>query len=199
VGFIKTAKEAFIMLEKLSEKFHAWAKGWRVIILFIADALMMGYVMPVAAGIMALAANNSVLPLDLMFFYTPDKAFDMLEKYGAAGRAIYLKIELTADIIYPIIYTLFYALLISWLFQRGFKSDSPMQKWNVMPMGAWLFDLLENVGAVSMVSMYPAQSPILAWITMLIGTLKWAFALVSIGLILVGLVRAALNGFRKQE
>lgn len=33
------------MLNKVSEKFHAWAKGWRVIILFIADALMMGYVM----------------------------------------------------------------------------------------------------------------------------------------------------------
>ena len=186
------------MLKRLSEKFHAWAKGWRVVILLIADALMMGYVMPLAAGIMAFAANNSVLPLDLMFFYTPEKAFAMLEKYGEAGRAIYWKIELTADIIYPIIYTLFYALLISWLFQRGFKADSPMQKWNVMPMGAWFFDLLENVGIVSMVSMYPSQPSILAWITMFIGTLKWAFSLISIGLVLVGLVRAALNGFRKQ-
>jgi hypothetical protein len=195
---MKTAKEAFIMLNRISEKFHAWANGWRVIILFIADALMMGYVMPVAGAIMALAANNSVLPLDLMFFYTPESAFDMIEKYGEAGRAIYLKIELSADIIYPLIYTLFYALLISWLFQRGFKSDSQMQKWNVMPMGAWLFDLLENVGTVSMVSMYPSQPSILAWITMLFGTLKWAFAFISIVLVLIGLVRAAMNGFRKQ-
>jgi hypothetical protein len=195
---MKTAKEAFIMLNRISEKFHAWAKGWRVIILFIADALMMGYVMPVAGGIMALAANNSVMPLDLMFFYTPERAFDMIEKYGEAGRTIYLKIELSADIIYPIIYTLFYALLISWLFQRGFKSDSQLQKWNVMPMGAWLFDLLENVGTVSMVSMYPSQPSILAWITMLFGTLKWAFAFISIVLVLIGLVRAAMNGFRKQ-
>lgn len=187
-----------MILNKISETFHAWAKGWRVIILLVADALMMGYVMPVAAGIMALAANNSVLPLDLMFFYSPQRAFDMIEKYGEAGRAIYLKIELTADIIYPIIYTLFYALLISWLFQRAFKPDSPMQKWNVMPLGAWFFDLLENVGIVSMVSMYPSQPVPLAWITMLVGTLKWAFAFGSIGLALVGLVRAAMNRFRKQ-
>jgi len=195
---MKTTKEAFIMLNKLSEKFHAWAKGWRVMILFLAEALMMGYVMPVAAGIMALAANNSVLPLDLMFFYTPERAFEMIEKYGEAGRTIYWKIELSADIIYPIIYTLFYALLISWLFQRGFKPDSKMQKWNVMPMGAWFFDLLENVGIVSMISMHPSQPAILAWITMLVGLLKWAFAFVSIGLVLIGLVRAAMNGFRKQ-
>lgn len=73
------------MLNKTSEKFHSWTTGWRVIILFVADALMMGYIMPVAAGVLALAANNSVLPLDLMFFYTPDKAFDMIEKYGEAG------------------------------------------------------------------------------------------------------------------
>jgi len=186
------------MLNKISENFHSWTTGWRVIILFIADALMMGYIMPLAAGIMALAANNSVTPLDLMFFYSPDKAFEMIEKYGEAGRAIYLKIELSADIIYPIIYTLFYALLISWLFQRGFKPESKMQKWNVMPVGAWFFDLLENVGTVSMVSMYPSQPAILAWVTMLFGLLKWAFAFISIGLVLIGLVKAALNRFRKQ-
>ena len=186
------------MLNTISEKFHSWATGWRVLILFLADLLMMGYIMPVAGAILALAANNSVMPLDLMFFYTPEKAFAMIEKYGEAGRSIYFKIELTADIIYPIIYTLFYGLLISWLFQRGFKPDSPMQKWNLMPVGAWFFDLLENIGIVSMLSMYPSQPAALAWLTMFLGTVKWVFAFISIGLILIGLVRALMNGFRKQ-
>src|SRR5262249_22495473 len=141
--------------------------GWRVIILLIADALMMGYIMPLAGALLELAANNSVLPLDLMFFYTPDKAFAMIEKYGEAGRTLYTKIELTADILYPIIYTLFYGLLISWLFQRGFKSDSPMQKYNVIPVGAWFFDLLENVGIITMLSMYPSRLAFVAWLTMI--------------------------------
>jgi hypothetical protein len=187
-----------MMLNTISQKFHSWTSGWRVIILLIADALMMGYVMPLAGGILALAANNSVMPLDLMFFYTPAKAFAMIEKYAEAGRAVYLKIELTADIIYPIIYTLFYGLLLSWVFQRAFKSDSKMQRYNVMPVGAWFFDLLENVGIVSMLSMYPSQSAALAWLTMLFGTGKWAFAFASIGLALFGLVKAAMNGFKKQ-
>jgi hypothetical protein len=154
--------------------------------------------MPTAGAIMALATNNSVLPLDLMFFYTPTEAFEMMEKYGEAGRAIYFKIELTADLIYPIIYTLFFGLLISWLFQRAFKSNSPMQKWNVMPVGAWLFDLLENIGIVSMLSIYPSKPAILGWLTMIVGLIKWGFAFVSIALVLIGLVKAALNGFRKQ-
>lgn len=186
------------MLRKLSEKFHAWAKGRWVLIMFIADALMAGYVMPLAAGIMAFAANNSVMPLDLMFFYTPDEAFAMIDKYAEAGRSVYWKIELTADIIYPITYTLFFGLLISWLFQRGFRSDSTMQKWNIMPVGGWFFDMLENAGIVSMLSIYPTKPEFLAWFTMIFGSLKWAFALASIVLVLIGLVRAALNGFRKQ-
>ena len=160
------------MLNTISQKFYAWTTGWRVIILFILDGLMMGYIMPLASAIMALAANNSVMPLDLMFFYTPAKAFAMIEKYGPAGRAVYMKIELTADIIYPIIYTLFYGLLLSWLFQRAFKPDSKMQNYNIVPVGAWIFDLLENVGIVSMLSLYPSQPAALAWLTMIFGSLK---------------------------
>ena len=186
------------MLNRVSQKFHAWTTGWRVILLLIADALMMGYVMPLAAGIMAFAANNSVLPLDLMFFYTPEQAFDMIDKYGEAGRSVYFRIELTADIIYPIIYTLFYGFLLSWLFQRAFKPGSSMQKLNVMPVGAWFFDLLENLGIVSMLSMYPATSDAMAWLTMIFGSLKWGFFVVTVVLVLIGLVRAAMNGFRKQ-
>jgi hypothetical protein len=186
------------MLNTISQKFHTWTSGWRVLILLVLDGLMMGYIMPLAGGILALAANNSVTPLDLMFFYSPEKAFAMIEKYGDAGRAVYMKIELTADIIYPIIYTLFYGLLLSWLFQRGFKPDSKMMKTNVVPVGAWFFDLLENTGIVSMLTQYPSQPAALAWLTMIFGSLKWLFAFGSIGLVLFGLIRATMNGFRKQ-
>ncbi len=188
-----------MMLEAISQTFHAWTTGGRVLFLMIADAIMMGYIMPVASGILELAANNSVLPLDLMFFYTPAAAFTMLEKYGPAGRELYTKIELTADIIYPLIYTLFFGLLISWLFQRAFPSDSKMQKWNVAPVGAWFFDLVENIGIVAMLARYPSQPVLLAWLTMLVGLLKWAMSFLSVVLVLVGLFRATRNRFRIQE
>ena len=186
------------MLITISEKFHAWTTGWRVLILFIAAALMAGYIMPVAGGILALAANNSVLPLDLMFFYTPGTAFDMIEKYGPAGRDLYAKILLTVDILYPVIYTLFLGLFLSWLFQRGFPRESQMQRMNAVPVGGFLFDLLENLGIVSMLSIYPSIPAVLAWIIMIISTVKWLFAIASLGLIFVGLARAAMNRFRKE-
>jgi len=73
-----------------------------------------------------------------------------------------------------------------------------MQKLNVVPLGMLFFDLLENIGVVSILSMYPAIPSFIAWVTMLFGTLKWEFIVVTVGLVLVGLVRAAMNRFRKQ-
>jgi hypothetical protein len=122
----------------------------------------------------------------------------MVKAYGEAGRADYRLFELTGDIIYPIVYTLFFSLAITWLFQRGFPSNSPMQKYNVVPFGGWLFDLLENLGIVTMLSVFPSTPALLAWVTAIFTLIKWLFAIASGVLILTGLAKAALNGFKKQ-
>lgn len=185
------------MLNGISKKFHAWAKGWLVIVLMLLDMFFMGFVMPLIGGLMK-SGTGLEQPLDLMFFSSPEKTFAMIERYGEFGRPFYRNVELTVDIIYPIIYTLAFGLLISWLFQRGFKSDSNMQKLNVFPVGAWFFDLLENLGIVTMLSMWPSQPSVLAWLTTIITMIKWVFAGGSMVLIVVGLVMAAKNGFRKR-
>jgi len=107
-------------------------------------------------------------------------------------------VELTVDIIYPIVYTLAFGLLISWLFQRGYKPDSKMQKLNILPLGAWLFDLLENLGIVTLLSTFPAQITAVALLTTIFTMVKWIFAGASMLLIVLGLIMAAKNGFKKQ-
>ncbi|MFZ5857615.1 MAG: hypothetical protein ACOYZ6_12355 [Chloroflexota bacterium] len=186
------------MLNRISNRFHAWAKGWLVSVLMLLDMFFMGLVMPLVGGLMK-SGTGLEEPLDLMFFSTPEKTFAMVERYGEFGRVFYRNVELTVDILYPIIYTLAFGLLISWLFQRGFKSDSKMQRLNAVPVGAWFFDLLENLGIVTMLSMWPSQPVALAWLTMILTTVKWSFAFVSMGLIVIGLVMAAKNGFKKKE
>jgi hypothetical protein len=184
------------MLRKISSGFHAWAKGWLVIVLMLLDLFFMGFVMPLVGGLMK-SGTGLEQPLDLMFLATPDKMFAMIERYGEFGRPFYRNVELTVDILYPIIYTLAFGLLISWLFQRGFKPESKMQKWNVVPVGAWFFDLLENLGIATMLTMWPSQPVALAWLTTIISTVKWIFAGASMALIVIGLVMAAKNGFSK--
>jgi hypothetical protein len=122
----------------------------------------------------------------------------MIASYSPEVRAAYRIFELTGDIIYPIIYTLFFGLAITWLFQRGFPSTSGMHKFNVVPFGAWLFDLFENLGIVAMLSVFPLTPALLAWISAVFTLVKWLFAGASILLVVIGLVMALKNRFKKQ-
>jgi hypothetical protein len=185
------------MLNNISNKFHAWAKGGLVFVLMLLDMFFNVFVMPLISGLMK-SGTGLEQPLDLIFFSAPDKTFAMIKRYGELGRFFYRNVELTVDIIYPIIYTLAFGLLISWLFQRGFKPDSKMQRLNVMPVGMWFFDLLENLGIVTLLSTYPARLTAVAWLTTFVSMIKWIFAGGSMLLIVIGLVMAAKNGFRKQ-
>lgn len=186
------------MLRKISSILHAWAKGWLVAALLALDLFFMLVIMPLTGALMK-SGTGLEQPLDLMLFAPPDKMFAMIERYGEYGRAFYRATELTVDILYPIVYTLALGLLISWLFQRGFARESRMQTLNVMPIGAWFFDLLENLGIVTMLTMWPSQPAAIAWLTMIVSAIKWAFAGMSVALAVMGLVMAAKNGFRKRE
>jgi hypothetical protein len=186
------------MLKNISERFYQWAKGWLIFILFLLDAFFSGFLLPLIQGMMQ-DGKGGVQPLDLMLFANPAKVFGMIERYGEFNRLFYRNVELTIDVVYPIVYLFFFGLLTSWLFQRGFTPISPMRKFNIMPLGAWFFDLLENIVIVTLLSVFPSQPTALAWILTLISTVKWFFAGASILLILVGLVMAIKNGFKKQE
>lgn len=186
------------MLQNLSNKFYGWAKGWLIFILFLLDGFFAGFLLPLVQGMMQ-GGQGSIQPLDLMVFATPDKFFEMIGKYGDATRMFYRNVELTVDIIYPIVYLFFFGLLISWLFKRGFNSTSPMRKYNIIPLGAWFFDLLENIIIVILVLVYPSQPIALGWLLTIFGSIKWIFAGASILLILIGLVMAIKNGFKIQD
>jgi hypothetical protein len=186
------------MLNAASERFYRWTKGWPIFILFLLDAFFSGFLLPLIQGMMQ-GGQGGVQPLDLMLFATPQKIFGMIERYGEYGRPFYRGVELTVDIVYPIVYLFFFGLLISWLFQRGFAPDSSMRKYNAMPLGAWFFDLLENIVIVILLSVFPSQPTALAWILALLSTVKWFFAGASMLLILIGFVLATKNGFKKHE
>ncbi len=186
------------MINNISDRFYKWTKGWLIFVLFLLDAFFGGFLLPLIQGMMQ-DGQGGVLPLDLMMFSSPEKIFGMIERYGEFGRPFYRNVELTIDIVYPIVYLFFFGLLISWLFQRGFTPTSPMRKLNILPLGAWAFDLIENVMIVILLSIFPSQPTALAWILILLTHIKWLFAGASILMILVGFFMAIKNGFKKQE
>lgn len=183
------------MLNNISDHFYKWAKGWLILVLFLLDGFFAGFLLPLIQGMMQ-DGKGGVQPLDLMIFSAPSKIFEMIGRYD---RVFYRNVELSVDIIYPIVYLFFFGLLISWLFKRGFTPTSPIRKLNILPVGAWFFDLLENITIVSLLGVYPSEPIALAWVLIILTHLKWLFAGTSILLILVGLIMAIKNKFKIQQ
>ncbi|GAB4151242.1 MAG: hypothetical protein Fur0021_14980 [Candidatus Promineifilaceae bacterium] len=183
------------MLAPLSNTLQKYAKGWLIVALLALEILFNAVILPQTQARLE-ASSGGAGPIDLLFFYTPEQAYSMIASYGDGGRAAYRTFELTGDIIYPIVYTLFFSLLITWLFQRGFAANSKVQKLNVVPFGGGLFDLLENLCIVAMLSVFPSTPAFVAVLATIFTMLKWGFAGAAALLILVGLVMAVKNGFR---
>ena len=61
-----------------------------------------------------------------------------------------------------------------------------------------LFDLLEDFSIVVLLLFYPAQYTVVAWLSSICTVSKIIFFGVSILLILIGVVGAALKSFKKQ-
>jgi hypothetical protein len=173
--------------------FHSWARGWLILALFAVFVVFEAITLPFLQA----APGGDIESLDAQFFYTPEKAFSTVASYGGAAR-FWIRIYLTWDIVNPILYTLAFSLLISWLFQRSFKPGSKLQKLNVLPVGAGLSDLLENICIVTLLTAYPAQPVGVAWLSTVCTMSKMSFLSLSTLLILVGLIKAVMNGFKKQ-
>lgn len=185
------------MLVKLSEMLKKYAKGWLILVFFGLEVVFNAAILPATQARLE-AASGGTGPIDLQFFYTPEKVYSMVASYGDAGRGFYRTFELTGDIIYPVVYTLFFSLFITWLFQRGLATNSKLHRLNVVPFGAWLFDLFENLSIVAMLSLYPSTPAILAWLATIFTMIKWAFAGGSIALVIAGLVMALKNRFKQR-
>lgn len=186
------------MIEKLSTALRKYANGWLVLLCLAGEVFFNAVILPAQQANIE-SASGGTGPIDLLFFYTPEKVYGMIASYGDKARASYRLFELTGDILYPIVYTLFFSLALTWLFQRGFSSTSPMQKYIVVPIGGWFFDLLENLGIVAMLSVFPSTPAALAWIAAVFTLMKWLFAVSTGVLLLIGLGLAIKNGFKKQS
>jgi hypothetical protein len=186
-----------LVRNRISETLRRFARG-RLVLLLLAGMLLFNvFILPAQqAGLRATSGGTG--PIDVLLFYTPRQVYSMVAAYGEAGRAGYRAFELTGDLLYPIVYSLFSALLITWLFRRGFRADSPLQELHGVPLVGWLFDLFENLSIVGMLSVYPATPAVLAWAAAGFTLLKWLFAGLSVLLILVGFAMALLNRLRKQ-
>lgn len=96
--------------------------------------------------------------LDSRFWYTPDRALDLLGRLGVGGRRLYAASELSLDLVFPFVYGGLLGILISKLYsgrQRGFLL------WAVAL--AVNSDLCENVLVSYLAYSYDGQPSSVTW------------------------------------
>lgn len=182
------------MLAKLSNRFYAAARGWLVMVVFAAFTVFVVMTLP---GLTAVSGD--IEGLDTRFFYTPAEAFANVAAYSPKARQALNTFHLTADIVNPILYTALLVLLLSWLFRASFAPESRMRILNLIPLGALLFDILENIFITVIMAAYPAQPVWAAWLATASTMAKFSFIYASAGLILLGLAGVVLHKINKHE
>lgn len=184
------------MLSKLSDYFHARAKGRLILSVFAALVLFMAITLPLLSTIYP--AADEMVSLDDPVFYTPEEVFSIVESWDDGGRTYQLWFHLTWDLIFPILGFFFVGLSISWLLQRGFRLWGKLQKLNLLALGP-VFDLLENLCLAIIIAVYPDQPVAIAWMKTISTMTKYSFLILIILVVLISLVAAAMTRFKVQE
>lgn len=172
------------MEKKLLSLFEKWA-SWKSVLGFFALQMLFNLViMPAFSG-----SDAHDLPvLDLQFFYTPQRAYEIIGMYSPQLRHAAAIVRLTLDIIYPLTYGMVLALLLVITFRRAFAPHPFAETAVFIPWGGALFDYLENLGIATMFFSYPKEYTFLAQITGVLTAIKWSLIGIAFLLALIGVM-----------
>ncbi len=178
------------MLKQLSNWLNRKSTGWVTLVAMIVFILFMVFVLP--------GQSSGGETPDTSLFYTTADLYRMAEQYGLAGRAEYIRVRFTFDLIWPLVYAAFLVTSISWLTRRACPPESTWQLTNLVPLVGTLLDYLENISTAVVMARYPAVTTLLAQLAPFFSILKWLFVGLSF-LIWVGLPFAFLWKWIKRK
>jgi hypothetical protein len=180
-------------LKKTIEK-ATLGKALLFTIIFVMLYILINFTPVGVSGLLKITNGANIL--DFEFGYSRDKAYHMIAALGEDGRSFYLTKIIPMDFPFPFAYMLCYAGWISLLI-KYIAPLSAAKYLTFVPLFAMLFDWLENLGIILMLSNYP-NMPLLAIYTASIsGILKTLFTLGSISIILVSLTVYIVKKKRK--
>jgi len=158
-----------------------------LIILAVSFGIFANLILPDAENHINRLSGKEVGVLDLKSGLHPGEVYQTVAQYTPQAIHYYRIIELTADVVYPIIYTLLWAVGLFLIFEGG-GVKPPFGKVYLLPFATMLFDYIENIFIVVILSLYPNEYGFLAYACSAFTLLKWVSLLATSLLLLYGLV-----------
>ena len=168
--------------------------SWKTFsILLVAYILFAVFIM----GGMMSGGETKLQPLDLLFSYSPDKAYALITSYGDT-RLRYAFMSLTADTAYPIIYTALFMVLIFQLSRTLWPNHPKRHRLALFPLFALVFDLFENQSIIKMLKAFPNRLDGVAIAASTFTSLKWLSVGCITAIIVVLVVLVIAKKLKKQ-
>jgi len=186
-------------LRRASEFFYAKST---LVTALIATVVFAGYTVLVLSGQGKAfeVANSSIKSLGTSLGFGQAEILAFFAERSAGQISAYITFNQVWDSLYGVIYSVMYVVWVSVLLKPYSKKVGIL---NLLPFGQVLFDWLENIGLATVSSQYLADGTISSTTAQLASTassIKWGFALLVYGVILVGIVAriaGALKGRSK--
>ena len=141
-------------------------------------------------------ANSSIKSLGTSLGFGQAEILAFLAERSADQIAAYITFNQVWDTLFGVIYGVMYVVWVSLLLKPYSHKVGIL---NLLPFGQVLFDWLENIGLATVSSEYLADGTISASTAQLASTassIKWAFALLVYGVILVGIIARTVGALK---
>ncbi len=174
-------------LRRASEFFYAKST---LVTALITTVVFAGYTVLVLSGQGKAfeVANSSIKSLGTSLGFGQAEILAFFAERSAGQISAYITFNQVWDSLYGLIYGVMYVVWVSVLLKPYSQKVGML---NLLPFGQVLFDWLENIGLATVSSQYLADGTISSTTAQLASTassIKWTFALLVYGMILVGIV-----------
>ncbi|MFH2050640.1 MAG: hypothetical protein ABIJ12_14495 [bacterium] len=185
------------MINKFRSLQNKYAKGKTVIYLLIITLAVYGFMLFYTIP-SVMEFSNGMKLFDMQpLGYDADYARLLLDTLGEQGRSQYLYHQIPVDMVYPLLFAVSFSLLIVYVFEKSSIDKNWIYWISLVPLLAGLFDYIENIGIIVMLTSFPDFSTEWANMTCLFTVSKSMLTTLFWVLLLVGLVMIVKRKFRR--
>ena len=144
-------------------------------------------------------AHSSIRSLGTSLGFGQAEVLAFLAERSAEQISAYITFSQVWDSLFGVIYGVMYVVWVSLLFKPYSLKVGLL---NLLPFGQVLFDWLENFSLASLSNQYLADGTIASSTALLASTassIKWVFALLVYGVILVGIVARIVGALKRRN
>ncbi len=186
------------LLGRLSGFFYAKST---LVTALLATAVFAGYTVLILSGQGKAfeVASSSVKSLGTSLGFGQAEVLAFFTERSVEQISAYITFSQVWDSLYGVIYGVMYVVWVSVLFKPYSLKFGLL---NLLPFGQVLFDWLENFSLASLSNQYLADGTISSSTTLLASTassIKWVFALLVYGVILVGIVFRIVGALKRRN